>query len=44
MFDFNNSFISANSIVAVLEVKAEGTIDIVFKEHIADKTVENVID
>jgi hypothetical protein len=43
-FDFDNSFVSAYSIVAVLEVEAENDVSFVLKEDIANKAVNNVID
>jgi hypothetical protein len=43
-FNLNNSFVSANSIVAVLEVEAEGEVGSVLKEDFADRAVNNVVD
>jgi hypothetical protein len=43
-FDFNYSFISANSVIAVLKVKVMGNVGTILKEDIADRAINNVVD
>ena len=43
-FNLDNGLVSANGVMAVLEVEAEGGIGSVLEEDIADGTVDDVID
>jgi len=43
-FDFDDSFIGAGGMVAVLEVEAVGDVSAVLEEDIADGTVDDVVD
>jgi len=43
-FDLDDGLVSADGVVAVLEVEAEGEMGGVLKEDIADWAVDNVID
>jgi hypothetical protein len=43
-FDLNDSLVGANSVVAILKVKAKGDVGAMLKEDIADRTVNNVVD
>jgi hypothetical protein len=43
-FHLNNSLAGANSIVAVLEVKAEDDISHILKEDVADRAIYNILD
>jgi hypothetical protein len=43
-FDLDDGFVGADGVVAVLEVEAEGDVDAVLKEDIADRTVDDVVD
>src|ERR1700730_6895569 len=42
-FDFDNSLVGADSVVAVREVEAESEVGSVLEEDIADRAVDNVV-
>lgn len=42
-FDFDDGFVSADSMVTVLEVEAKGQVGIMLEKDIADRTVDDVV-
>lgn len=43
-FDLDNSLVSANSMVTVLEVEAKGDLGAVLEKDIANWTVDDIVD